>query len=154
MSRLFYDPPKDSVTKAPPEPNQRLRNYLDKVASLIPGEVLAGYLFLIGSTSAIKNPTIEIVCVWLAFAAGLILTPFYLNSVAEPGKPKRNHLIISFFGFIVWAYVTTGSTLSDSLNIAYDPGVASFILGLFSIISGLIPLDNSPNTDVKVPPKP
>ena len=152
MSRLFYDQPKSSGNKAAGANAQAFRNYLDKVASLVPGEVLAGYLFLIGAASAIKNSNIQIACYWIAFAAGLILTPIYLNIVSEPGKPKRNHLIISFFSFIVWAYVTTGSTLSGSLHIQYDPGLASFILGLFSIISGVIPLDNSSDTKVPVPP--
>ena len=154
MSRLFYDQPKNLVSKAPQKPAQKLNNYLEKVASLIPGEVLAGYLFLIGGTSIINNTTAQIVSVWVAFAAGLILTPIYLNKVADPGKPKRKHLIISSFGFIVWAYVTSGSTLSGSLNIPYDPGLASFILGLFSIISGAIPLNSSSESTVPVPPQP
>ena len=153
MSRLFYDQPKISGSKGAGAPTQKFKNYLDKVASLIPGEVIAGYLFLIGGASAIKNSIIQIICYWVAFAVGLILTPIYLNYVAEPGKPKRNHIIISSVGFVVWAYVTTGSTLSESFKVSYDPGLASFILGLFSIISGVIPLNNSSNTNVQAPPQ-
>ncbi|MGF7041033.1 hypothetical protein [Mucilaginibacter lappiensis] len=62
--------------------------------------------------------------------------------VADENKPKRNHLILSTIAFIVWAYVTTGETLSATIaKDIYDSAAASIILIIFSFASATVPLD-------------
>lgn len=140
MNRLYY--PQSTVTIAGTEPPQmQFTDYLNKVSRLIPAEVIAGYLTMSGLVTAIKDESLQHVFSWIVFAAGLILTPLYLNMVADPGKPKRNHLIVSTFAFLVWAYVTTGAALSATVGVNYDAAAASIVLILFSFISALIPLD-------------
>ncbi len=151
MERLYYETKKISRPKATLETEKDqttlevtdggVNEYLNKIARLIPSEIIAGYLFLMGGAGLIKNGNVQMVAYWVAFAVGLILTPVYLNKVAAENKPKINHIIVSSVGFIVWAYATTGATLSATIapNI-YDSAVASFILALFSLISGSIPL--------------
>lgn len=151
MERLYYETKKISRPEAtleaeegqtPPQVNGGgINEYLNKIARLIPSEIIAGYLFLMGGAGLIKNGNIQIVAYWVAFAVGLILTPVYLNKVAAEKKPKINHIIVSSLGFIVWAYATTGEALSATIAPdIYDSAVASFILALFSLISGKIPL--------------
>lgn len=143
MGRLYYEKYYDPTQpKAISGQEKGFSNYLDKVAHLIPSEIIAGYLTMIGFTGSIKNSTLQVVFTWIIFAIGLILTPIYLNTVAEAGKPKSNHLILSTIAFLVWAYVTTGKQLLEtfSTNI-YDQAVASIILVAFSLISAVVPLN-------------
>jgi phosphoglycerol transferase MdoB-like AlkP superfamily enzyme len=148
MSRLYYETaPAVNVPESGPvngsgSNNNDIMDYLNKVSKLIPAEILAGYLTMFGLVDSIKKAAMQHVLMWVVFAAGLILTPIYLNLAADPGKPKRNHLIVSTIAFVVWAYVTTGKALSNSLAAdSYDPAVASIILILFSLISGKIKMD-------------
>jgi len=139
MGRLYYEKKNGPYAKAIDGNQQNFNTYLEKVSKLIPSEIIAGYLTMIGFVESIKILDKGVVA-WVIFAAGLILTPFYLNNVAEADKPKKNHLILSTVAFLVWAYVTTGAILFSTTGI-YDSAIASITLVLFSLISGLIPLD-------------
>lgn len=147
MSRLYYEPSilptaENSPVKETAPADNKVMDYLDKVSKLVPAEILAAYLTMFGLVESIKSATTQLVSMWIVFAAGSILTPIYLNLAAEAGKPKTRHLILSTIAFLVWAYVTTGKTLSASFAAdAYDPAVASIVLILFSVISGAIKLD-------------
>ncbi len=143
MARLYYEQPKiPAATKAITETKKTSGDWLNKVATLIPGEVIAGYLAMIGFVGSIESTKSQNIFIWVIFLSGLILTPLYLNKVADADKPKRNHLILSTIAFVVWAYVTTGAQLLHGIAPGlFDQAVASIILVLFSLISGLIPLN-------------
>lgn len=144
MERLYYET--KIVTKgAVPEgttPKKDFNDYLTKVSMLVPAEVIAGYLTMFGLVGAIKNSGLQIVFYWVVFAAGLFLTPYYMSRVATADKPKQKHIIVSTIAFIIWAYVTTGQTLSNTIapNI-YDQAIASILLVLFSLFSATVTLD-------------
>ena len=158
MSRLYYEKttevpvPTSSVTKsrsigtsrsAPPaEAAAPARDtgggYLEKIAKLIPSEIIAAYLAMIGFVPLIKIVGNRQVIVWGIFGLCLILTPLYLNRLADKGQPKINHLVLSTIAFIVWAYVTTGSTLVPDY---YDAALGSILLIGFSLVSVMVPLN-------------
>jgi|WetSurSiteA1Bulk_404760.scaffolds.fasta_scaffold01202_2 hypothetical protein len=144
MERLYYEKPKvvSDEPQAEVPPTGGFSEYLTKVALLIPSEIIAGYLTMIGLVSAIKNQQVQSISYWVILAACLGLTPWYLNKVATKGKPKIKHIIISTVGFVVWAYVTTGESLLGTIAPSfYDGAIASIILILFSLVSAKIPLD-------------
>ncbi|MEA5258322.1 hypothetical protein VB264_11065 [Arcicella aquatica] len=143
MGRLYYEKKYDPTQpKAFAGEGQGFSDHLDKVARLIPSEIIAGYLTMIGFVGSVKNIQVQNVIAWIVFAIGLILTPIYLNNVAEADKPKRNHLILSTVAFIVWAYVTTGKQLLQTISPdIFDQAVASIVLVAFSLISAAIPLN-------------
>jgi hypothetical protein len=146
MERLYHEKPspKEGLLQADAKPikGPGFSDYLTKVSRLIPSEILAGYLTMIGFVSSIKNQEVQNVVAWIVFAAGLILTPIYLNRVADANKPKRNHLILSTIAFIIWAYVTTGKQLLETISPdIFDQSIASIALVLFTLISAVIPLD-------------
>lgn len=143
MGRLYYEKKYDPTqARAIAGNEQGFSDYLDKVARLIPGEIIAGYLTMIGFVGSIKNIQMQNVIAWIVFAIGLILTPIYLNNVAEADKPKKNHLILSTIAFLVWAYVTTGKQLSETISPdIFEQAVASIILVAFSLISAIVPLN-------------
>ena len=143
MGRLYYEKQTDPTQpKAFAGEGQDFNDYLNKVARLIPSEIIAGYLTMIGFVGSIKNVQAQNIVAWVVFAIGLILTPIYLNNVADADKPKRNHLILSTIAFLVWAYVTTGKQLLETIspNI-FDQAVASIVLVAFSLISAAVPLN-------------
>lgn len=143
MGRLYYEKQHDSTQpKAFTGEGKGFNEYLDKVARLIPSEIIAGYLTMIGFVGSVKNIQAQNIIAWIVFVIGLILTPIYLNKVAEVGKPKRNHLVLSTFAFLVWAYVTTGKQLLETISPnLFDQAIASIILVAFSLISAVIPLN-------------
>lgn len=143
MGRLYYEKQIDPTQpKAFAGEGQNFNDYLNKVARLIPSEIIAGYLTMIGFVGSVKNMQVQNVTAWVVFALGLILTPIYLNNVSEADKPKRNHLILSTIAFLVWAYVTTGKQLLATIspNI-FDQAIASIVLVAFSLISAVTPLN-------------
>lgn len=143
MGRLYYEKKYDpTTTKALGGDKQNVGDYLEKVSRLVPAEVVAGYLTMIGFAGSIKNIQTQNIFIWIIFAIGLVLTPIYLNKVADANKPKRNHLILSTVAFIVWAYVTTGKQLLETISPdIFEQAIASIILVAFSLISAVIPLN-------------
>jgi hypothetical protein len=151
MSRLYYEPRKSPMkhggdiieSHQTGSVSQRSFNdYLEKVALLVPSEVIAAYLTMFGFVSTLKSESSKEIFLWVIFVACLVLTPLYLNKVADANKPKRNHIIISTIAFIVWAFVMSGVQFVKSLGFnEYDPAIASIVLVLFSIISAIVPLD-------------
>lgn len=135
MSRLYYE---ESIAR----PVMRSRRagsqeYLEKVAKLVPAEIIAGYIALVGFVPLIRMTDLH---PWF-FAAGfllcLVLTPVYLNSQAEQDRPKSRHLVVSTIAFVLWAYAVSGSVAWPGIH---DSAIASFLLAAFTLASGRIPL--------------
>jgi hypothetical protein len=144
MERLYYETKIVTMGVVPEgtTTSKDFNEYLTKVSMLVPAEVIAGYLTMFGLVGAIKNSAVQVAFYWVVFAAGLFLTPVYMNKVATVDKPKQKHIIVSTIAFIIWAYVTTGQTLSNTIapNI-YDQAIASILLVLFSLFSAIVSLD-------------
>ncbi|MEL7059370.1 MAG: hypothetical protein AAGN46_05000 [Acidobacteriota bacterium] len=119
--------------------SEAAKGYLEKVAKLVPSEIVAAYLSLVGFSQLVAHVPLR---PWVAggvFAACLALTPLYIRYQAEPGRPYRRHAVASTAAFLVWAYAVSGDRLLDGPF--YDPALAAIALTLFTLISGLIPLD-------------
>jgi len=156
MSRLYYekketefsfrsfmrssgDAPKDG---APSQAGKTAAIHLEKVAKLVPSEVIAGYLIMFGFVSEVGSASLQSLIPWLVFLFGVVLTPIYLWNVADANKPRRNHLIVSTIAFVVWAYVTTGEQLMATINPdLFDKAIGSILLVAFSLVSAVVPLD-------------
>ena len=143
MARLYYEKqPTPLLESDVPVEEKKATDYLEKVALLVPSEVIAGYLTMMGLTSAVSSMQARNITIWIVLLAGLILTPIYLNKVADKNKPKRNHIILSTIAFIVWAFATTGNQIFQSFNLGeFDPALASISLVLFTLVSGAVPLN-------------
>lgn len=136
MSRLYY-PPKTELRLAS-RPQNEVAEIGEKVAKIIPGEIITAYTGLVALT---YDVTIVVLRSWLfvaSFLFCLVMTPIYLNRMAEAGRPKRNHLIVSSVAFIVWAYFVSGRQV---LPHWYDASLASILMLVFSVISAVVPLD-------------
>jgi hypothetical protein len=144
MSRLYYDKPAIQPQKAPPgpgggdQPRQGpASEYFEKVAKLVPSEVIAAYIAVMGLIPAMHDEHKRPFWVWTTFLVCLVITPIYLNLLASAGKPKWVHILLSMLAFVVWAFAISGKAL---IGDSFEPIAASIVLILFSLISGAIPL--------------
>jgi len=146
MARLFYDEARMPATFNVPKDARRMelegqgdgaKLYLEKISKLVPSEVLAGYLTLVGLVAAISHPQLQNLSYYGSFFLCLFLTPLYLNYQAEGNRPKLNHLMVSTIAFVVWAYAMSGDKVFTRF---YDPAAASAVLVVFTLVSGVVPL--------------
>jgi hypothetical protein len=136
MSRLYYDKPTTNSRMMSGQEDS-YKEYGEKVAKLIPSEIIAFYLTAVGLVPLIRFEPAHPFFFGGIFFFCLIITPFYLNIQADKNKPKTIHIILSTFAFILWAYATSGQVVVPMI---YDPAIASIALGAFSLVSGKIPL--------------
>ena len=133
MSRLFYeDPDERPGFNLEDGGGAAAKSYLEKVAKLVPSEIVAGYITALGFITAADS-----VILWVVFAVCLFLTPAYLYYQSDEDKPKIIHLIVSTFAFMFWAYAISGAKLVPAI---YQPSYGSIALILFTLVSGIIPL--------------
>jgi hypothetical protein len=136
MTRLYYEQGEDVMTLRGAQ-RKSTQQYLEKVAKLIPGEIIAGYVALIGFIPLVRTTGLHPWLYGASFVLCLILTPVYLNTQAEAGLPKRRHLILSSAAFVVWGYAVSGGIAWPAIH---DPAIASILLVAFTLLSGRIPL--------------
>lgn len=144
MSRLYYAAPKALAKEAAGGAAKGfdINDVAEKVAKLVPAELITAYTAFISFAAGTTVPdNARPWCYLGSFFLCLILTPLYLNKMADPGKPKKAHLIVSSVAFVVWAYFTSGQQVLKSFGEdGYSTGIASMILLGFSLITALIPI--------------
>lgn len=121
-----------------------LTDYLEKVTKLIPSEIIAAFIAMVGILEGTVTPPskgpgdVEVdYRYWIVFWFCLVMTPIYLYVLSEKDKPKYYHIALSVFAFTIWAFVTKGATYFGD---EFDPTNASLLLIAFTIVSGLFPL--------------
>jgi hypothetical protein len=137
MARLFYETPPTSRGPRRGFEVKADSRYLEKVAKLVPSEVIAAYVALVGFVPLVRSEPARPWLYAVVTVACAVLTPIYLNQQADPKKPKRVHLIVSTTAFAVWAYALFGATIVPQ---AHDPAIGSIVMVLFTVASGAIPL--------------
>lgn len=137
MTRLYYDMPPNVVKTMSGQ--QKSKQYLVKVAKLVPVEIVTAFTAAISIIPAIADPTFEKIALIIIYLTCLIGTPLYMNQMAEVGKPKRAHIIVSTLAFLFWSYHVSGPILSEYIN--HNAGFSSVLLIAFSVISGKVPLN-------------
>lgn len=143
MARLYYDKTKEPAlfSKETVQESDPTKEYLEKVAKIIPSEIIAAYLAMIGLAPLVefdKFPNIDRYLYYGIFLLCLVSTVWYMDFQALKGKPKTVHIILSLLSFIFWAYSTTGEKLLPDL---YNAALASILLIAFSLLSGRINLE-------------
>jgi hypothetical protein len=116
---------------------QETSRYLEKVAKLIPSEIIAGYIGLVGFVPLVRHEQIRPWIYLIIFALCIVLTPAYLGFQATKNKPYKIHVFVSTIAFVVWAYSVSGAVIVPRL---YDAAIASILLIAFTLASGAIPL--------------
>ena len=146
MSRLYNPQPKvlgavaqGSAAQPAPAKGFNINETAEKVAKLIPSELITAYTALISFAGNVTSAMTKNLCYGFSFVLCLVLTPIYLNKMADAGQPKKVHLAVSSVAFVVWAYFISGKQIFGDAG--YSPAIASMILLGFSLISAAIPLN-------------
>jgi hypothetical protein len=139
-SRLYYPkaPSLAMDANAPPPPSTPGGDAVKKIVQLIPTEIITGYAGLVSAAVSLKWLNMRGPALCVIFALCWILTPLYLNSVADADKPKRNQLIVGTLAFPVWVYIVSGNQVVPGI---YDPSAAAIVAVVFSMITSFIPMN-------------
>lgn len=101
--------------------------YTDRIVKLIPGEVVATYVFLDGVLRSAPANVPAPVLRWFVFFALLSATWVYLHRVEH--VTKRRQLVISTTAFAVWAFSLGGPFAAFHW---YSPFYGSILLPLYT----------------------
>ncbi len=137
MSRLYY-PPIQRARLASGRDSLDPGEAAKKIGKLIPTELVTAYGALVGASLALRWQGARMPTVAICFLACWALTPFYLNHVADKGKPKRNQIILGTLAFPVWAYLVSGAQVVPTY---YDAAAGIVVATLFSLGSALVPMN-------------
>lgn len=140
MARLYYPEIRRGTLAGGKDNGVDIGEASRKIAKLIPVEIVTAYAALVSASLIVKWETLRLPLVYICFFICWVLTPFYLNMVADPGKPKRNQLVVGALAFPIWAYLISGNQVVPQF---YDPGLATILALLFSLITSLIPMNRS-----------
>ena len=113
------------------------QNYYEKLLRLIPSEIVAAYLVIIG----IIPPNVP---VWLNVVVTsilLLIIPFYLYRALN--VKNKLQIITTTIAFIVWVYSFNGG-IFNSFGL-YKPWIASIILVLFTLIMPILIVEKKKN---------
>ncbi len=140
MNRLYYEKSEIKLMNDLDEGgSSSTQSYLAKVSSIVPSEIIAGYLAMIGFLEKNQDSSLVLHQGLLKgiFIFCLILTPIYFYYQAVKTRPKIIHIVLSTIAFCVWAFVTSGEKFDITF---YNGEIASVILVGFSLVSGIIPM--------------
>jgi len=136
MSRFVTPKTKGAKAQAGRGTKEGVRDYAERVAKYVPAEVIAAYLAIVSITEGTSEAATHgrYAGLMFALAFGLIITPFYLKKLAEPGEPWCKQSAVSIIAFIVWTYSMKGIWM-EWWHVYYS-GVAGIALIVFSVLSG------------------
>lgn len=103
--------------------------YFDRLFKYIPAELVAGYIFVLGTVKQLTDPEEAKIVNWIIFAVFGVLTPLYLNRVQKVAKTGQ--LIISTISFVIWVFALGGPF---ALNDWYNPVYGSILLPVFTLL--------------------
>lgn len=138
MSRLYYPPINKPKLASGTGPDVDPGEVARKIGKLIPSELVAGYAALVSVSLNIRFEDWRLPFFWIFFLLCWTLVPIYLNNAADPGKPKRNHIIVSTIAFPLWAYLISGSQVMPQW---FDAGLATGLAVAYSLISAAVPMN-------------
>jgi hypothetical protein len=108
------------------------QEYKDKLLKLIPSEIVAAYLVILGILNGqaiiIKDSDITQIVQWVVFGFMLALTPIYLRKFQN--VIKLSQLFLTSISFIVWSYSLGGPFSASQL---YNSTIASILLILWTL---------------------
>lgn len=149
MGRLVRAVPRSGL-----QAGEAYDNYMERVAKLVPSEVLAAYLAIeslvtkrltesaspaaADSTASSVGVVVSYIVSYRTLAAAsfvalLVFNVFYLLRSRTVGQPFVGHIVLSCIAFIVWVYAVKGSVLYP----LYDPTVAGILVILFTLGLGI-----------------
>jgi hypothetical protein len=108
------------------------QSYKDKLLKLIPSEIVAAYLVILGILNnqqiIIQEADITEIFQWIVFGIILVLTPVYLRKFQN--VMKISQLVLTSISFVVWSYSLGGPFIVSGLH---HSTIASIIMILWTL---------------------
>jgi hypothetical protein len=123
---------------------QKVENYLERVARYVPVEIVVAFLAIRGSLPASGTANaIPSTAEFVIYGALVVLTPLYLNKYGGAVPQKSLQLVVATASFVVWSYGIGGPFFFNALERATGmtveySGLSSAILVIWSLLIGLI----------------
>jgi hypothetical protein len=103
--------------------------YIDRLFKYIPSEIVAGYVFVLGVLTRLREPAENNIAQWAVFVIFCLLTPLYLWRIQKVRKAEQH--IISLVSFAVWVLTLGGPFSRFSW---YNPIYGEILLPVFTLI--------------------
>lgn len=127
-----------------PTSQQKLEDYLERVAKYVPIEIIAAFITIRGVVPAYGSPGALPAGVEVAIFAALVLfTPIYLIRFGGAVPNKRRQALIATVSFVVWSYGIGGPFFWAAVEhvvrgqVVYQ-GLAGAVVIIWSLAVGLM----------------
>ena len=116
-------------------------NHLDKVAKLVPAEIVAAFLaadnLILSQMDEGARPSNKLeIIYWVVFCVLLAVTPFYVKrAISSEFKLLKSQIFVSTLAFVFWVYAIGGPFKLAGIH---DYLFAGLGLILFSVISPML----------------
>lgn len=108
-------------------------NYFDRLFKYIPAELVAAYIFVLGTVKQITDQGTATTLQWSLFILFVVLTPLYLCRVQKVSKAKQ--LVISTLSFAVWVFALGGPFAALGW---YNPVYGAVVLPVFTLLVAIV----------------
>ncbi len=118
----------------------------ERVAKYIPGEIVSGYILVMGIINAVaSDDPLKVYFAWSIFVLGLIATPIYLIKVCRPMPSQRPQVVIATIAFVLWAYALGGPFKLEPVESYYREWIGAVLVASYTWMVGLfyIPEENT-----------
>jgi len=123
------------------------KHYLQKIAKLVPIEIVGSYEAAILFAGGVKPDSARIWIYWTLFGLGLVGTLWYVGWRIGDRLLKQRHLVVYGAAYIVWAYAISGERLLPFPY--YQDAIAAVLLVVASAIFGKVKLPRQEKATVK-----
>jgi hypothetical protein len=137
-SRIYFDPPVTDAQAMAGEKGATTKQALQKIAQLVPVEIVGGYEAAVLFVGAVKPASLQIWIYWLLFWLGLLGTLWYVGWQIGKRFKKQRHLIVYAAAYVVWVYAISGERLLRAPY--YQDAIAAIVLIVASAVFAKIPL--------------
>jgi hypothetical protein len=137
-SRIYFDKPVTEAKAFSGRKGRQAKEFLEKVAKLVPVEIVGPYKASILFVDGIQPATLHIWGYWGLFVLGFLGTLWYVDWRMGSGFEKWRHLLVYGGAFVVWAYAVSGGHLLPFPY--YQDALAGIVLIVASVIFGMVNL--------------
>jgi len=112
------------VTAGTPPPGDTLKDYLERLIKLIPGEVVGIYLIGVGS---IPSELAAVLAVWAAVCFALVVFVRAYGTWEPNVGPQKTAVIVAAVSFVIWVYTMGGPFAAYGLQVQYVGSLAVLV---------------------------
>lgn len=107
-----------------PPPGDTLKDYLERLLKLIPGEVVGIYLIGVGSIPATLG---SVLAIWAVICFGLVIFVRVYGTWEPHVGPQKIAVLVAAVSFVIWVYTMGGPFAAYGLQVQYVGSLAVLV---------------------------